>query len=174
MTDTRENEKGRKKAPHGSTGRRDRASVAKPPARQSRRPVLDERVPGLLLDSLASVQAALASAPTGLSYSDMRKAAAIAEDEKRELTSAALSMAAEHPAFFSQHRDVLEFAVVWAGMHAARVDHLFALRDAKRETGAPNEHACTGREAVLFTVVILAPLLIFILFQVLQSRRGNV
>lgn len=173
VKDTRENEQGSKKTPRGSSNPQ-RASAATSRKPQLQRPVLDERVPGLLLDSLASVQAALASACTAVPYSDIRNALAVTDDEKRELTSMALSIAAEHPAFFSQHRDVLEFAVVWAGMHAVRVDHLFALGDEQPETGARNERACTGREAVFFALVILAPLLIFVFVQALKFRRGNV
>jgi len=175
VNDSPRNEQSTKKTPRGSTAKHNHPSAANlQTAPQHQRPALDERVTGLLLDSLASVQAALASAATGAPYTNMRKAVAFAEDEKREVTSAALAVAAEHPLFFSQHKEVLEFAVVWAAMYAVRVDHLFALSDVQPETGARNERACTGREAVFFALVILAPLLIFILFQALQFRRRDV
>jgi hypothetical protein len=164
----------RKKTELRSTGNRLRGRTDRPrTVSQCEPPALDERVPGLLLESLASVQAAIASASTGLPYSDLRKALRIGEDEKRELTSAAVSAAAEHPAFLSQHKDVLELAIVWAGMHAQRVDHLFSRGDEQGEAKAQSEHVCTGREAFFSALVILAPLLIFVVVQFLQYRRSN-
>src|SRR5690242_3663201 len=48
------------------------------------RSILDERVLGLLFDSLTTVQAAIVSATEGMPYRSLRQAMALGEQEKRE------------------------------------------------------------------------------------------
>lgn len=141
------------------------------------RPILDERVPGLIFDSLATVQAAIISASKEIPYRALRQAVAIAEQEKHELTSAAQAVAAKHSAFFSQHRDALELVASLMAINAAQMDHLLSLIDqsdglpAPAELGPSEEHVCPAREALGIAVVVLAPLALLALILILKRRK---
>ena len=128
------------------------------------RPVLDERVPGLIFDSLATVQAAIVSASKEMPYRALRQAMALGEQEKHELTSAAQAVAAQYPAFFSQHKDGLEFVAGLMAINAAKIDHLLSLIDqsdgspVRAESGPSGEHVCSARVALGIALIVLAPL----------------
>ena len=141
------------------------------------RPILDECVPGLLFDSLASVQAAIVSASKKVPHRTLRQAMAIDEQEKRELTRAAQAVAAKHAAFFSKHRDALEFVTVLTAINAAQMDHMLSLIDqsdgppAPAESGPSGEHVCSAREALVIAFIVLAPLALLALILILERRR---
>ena len=140
------------------------------------RPILDERIPGLLSDSLTSVQAAIMSASEGLSYRTLRQAMTLGEQEKNELTSAAQAVAAKHPAFFAQHKDALELVIALTAFNAAHMDHLFSLLGQSDDSPAPKpvppgEHVCSAHEALGMALIVLAPLGLFALVLLIQHLR---
>jgi hypothetical protein len=134
-------------------------------------PVLDERIPSLLLDSLLLVQSAIASATTGVPYGVMRQAMASSEEEKRDLTRAVQAAAAKHSEFFTQHREVIEFAAIWTAIHAQKVNAVCAAFDAMQaESGQLGGKVCSIREALVDAVIILAPLVLLTIVVILQRR----
>jgi hypothetical protein len=156
-------------------GKQDGSEGSRPQAEE--RPSLDGRIPGLLFDSLASVQAAIVSASKGVPYRTFRQAMALDQQEKHELTSAAQAVAVKHPAFFAQHKDALEFATVLTAINAAHMDHLFSLlgqsddSPAQAEPIPPVEHVCSAREALGMALIVLAPLGLFALVLLIQHLR---
>ncbi len=141
------------------------------------RPILDERVPGLLFESLATVQAAIVSASEKVPYRVLRQTMAIGETEKCELARAAQAVAAKHAAFLSQHKDALEFVVGFMAVNAAQMDHLLSLVDqldgssAHAESGPSVEHVCSAREALAVAGIVLAPLALLALILILKWRK---
>lgn len=128
--------------------------------------VLDERVPGLLLDAISSVNAATASAIMGLPYSEARQAAAPNEEEKRELTCAVREVAEKHPEFFKQNKVAIEFGVAWAAVHAKHFDNLLT-----RCSDTLEESACLPLQVLVLVAVVLAPLLILVVVAIAQDAR---
>jgi hypothetical protein len=141
------------------------------------RPILDERVLGLLFDSLTSVQAAIVSATEGMPYGGLRQAMALGEQEKRELTRATQAVVAKHPAFFLKHKSALEFATVLTAINAAHMDHLLLLIDQVDGLPAPaaaemlGQHVCSASEALAIALIVLAPSGIFALVLFIQRLR---
>jgi hypothetical protein len=141
--------------------------------------ILDERIPGLLFESLASVQAAAVSASQGIPYRALRRAMALESNEKSELTHAAQAVAAKHPAFFSQHKDALEFVAVLMAINAAQMEHLLSLMDQFDGSPAPSapgpmgNHICSVREALGIALIVLAPLGLLALVLLVQHLRRN-
>jgi hypothetical protein len=135
------------------------------PLPSARPAAFDDRVPSLLFDSLACVQAAILSTSSKLPYRDLRQVLLCSEGEKCELTSAALTVAAKHPAFFSQHKQFLEFAVAWARVNSPKVDQLYSLAE------ECDEKVCSAREALGAALLVLAPLAVFALVLIMKSRR---
>ncbi len=139
--------------------------------------LLDERVLGLLFDSLTTVQAAVVSATEGMPYRTLRQAMALGEQEKHELTRATQAAVAKHPAFFLKHKNALEFATVFTAINAAHMDHLLSLVGQGDDSTAPaaaetlGEHVCSPREAVAIALVVLAPLGICALVLLIQRLR---
>ncbi len=171
---------------HKKTGRTNPASPRRkldgserPRPQPEERPVLDERVPGLLFDSLASVQAAIISATKGLPYGAVRQAMALDPQEKHELTSAAQAVAAKHPAFFAEHKDAIEFVAVLMAFKAVQMDHLLSLlgqsdrSPVPAESGPSGEHVCSAREALAIAFIVLAPLGLLALVLLIQHWRRN-
>jgi hypothetical protein len=161
--------------PGRTRGKQDGSERSRP--QPAARPSLDGRIPGLLFDSLASVQAAIMSASKGLSYRTLRQAMTLGEQEKNELTSAAQAVAAKHPAFFAQHKDALEFVIALTAFNAAHMDHLFSLLGQSDDSPAqakpvpPGEHVCSAREALGMALIVLAPLGLFALVLLIQHLR---
>jgi hypothetical protein len=147
-----------------SGSRRQRSSHSQP--QPGGRPVLDERVPTLVLDVISSIGAAIASASMRVPYSEARQAMASNEDEKCELTRAVVEVAEKHYAFFKQNKAVIELGVVWAAVHVRHFDNFFA-----RVDGAVEEPVCSPRDALFFAAVALAPLLIFAFVSIVQHSR---
>jgi hypothetical protein len=143
------------------------------------RPILDARIPGLLSDSLTSVQAAIMSASKGLPYKALRQAMAIGEEEKHELTSAAQAAVAKYPAFFAEHKDAVEVVTVLMAINAAHMDHMFSLlgqsdgSPALAQPGPLGEHVCSAREALGMALIVLAPLGLLALVLLIQHWRRN-
>jgi|HubBroStandDraft_6_1064221.scaffolds.fasta_scaffold260399_2 hypothetical protein len=141
------------------------------------RPILDERVPGLIFDSLATVQAALVSASKEMPYGALRQAMALGEQEKRELTSAAHAVAAKYPAFFSKHKDGLEFVAALMAINAAKIDQLFSLIDhlngplLAAEPSASEGHVCSAPAALGIALIVLAPLWLLAVVLILEHIR---
>jgi hypothetical protein len=141
------------------------------------RPILDERVPGLLFDSLATVQAALVSASKEMPYVALRQAMALGEQEKRELTSAAQAVAAKYPTFFSQHKDGLEFVAALMAINAAKIDQLLTLIDQLNgpllaaEPGPSEGQVCSARAALGIAVIVLAPPWLLAVVLILEHLR---
>lgn len=143
---------------------------------------LDERIPGLLLDSLTTVQTAILSATERTPYRVLRQAIAISEAEKSELTTAAQAVAAKHPDFFCEHKDALEFALALTALTAMKFDHLLTAMD-QSLTDEPNlspamardevsgQHICSAREALAIALVVLAPLAILALALLIPHLR---
>jgi hypothetical protein len=168
-------EAGRTK-PAQARGRQDGCERFRP---QTQRSILDERIPGLLSDSLTSVQAAIMSASEGLPYRTVRQAMALGQEEKNELTSAVQAVVAKYPAFFAPHKDAFEFATVLTAINAAHMDHLFLLLGQSdtppgpAEPDPPAEHVCSTREALGMALIVLAPLGLLILVLLIQHWRKN-
>src|SRR5215471_2267445 len=76
-----------------------------------RSPLLDERVPALLIDATESVTAAIASATTKLSYREAHQAMAVNCEKKRELIGAIQELVDKHRTFFTVNKAVIEFGV---------------------------------------------------------------
>ena len=133
-----------------------------------RGPVLDERVSTMLLEAISSVNAAIASANTKLTYAEARQAMAVDEEEKRELTSAVQEIVNKHSAFFSENKAAIELCVAWAAVHAAHVDNFSALADS---TNTVKEAACSPGEAFLVALLVLGPLAIFAVVSIVRHLR---
>jgi hypothetical protein len=127
-------------------------------------PILDERITGVLFDSLASVQAAILSATGGLPYGAVRQAMAIGEQEKVELTRAAQAVAAKHPAFFLKHKQLFEFTAALTAINAAHVDHLLSF-------ALSGDRGCSTREALFAALSILAPLVIVAIVLIVKRKE---
>ena len=140
-------------------------------------PLFDSRLPGLLFDALGIVEAAIASAASGLPYRAVRQASLLEEPEKRELSHAALAAAEKHPEFFAKHKDLIEVAVAATAFHAAKIDAMRALidqADTSASTGEPTAvhgKPCSTREALWIAAIVLAPL-VFV-GVLLLCRRGK-
>ena len=140
------------------------------------RPVLDERVPGLLFDSLATLQAAILSASKKVPYKVMRQAMVIDEQEKCELTRATLAVANQYPTFFSQHKDSLEFVAALMVINAAQVDDLLSLidqSDISLSSDGSSGYVCSGRQALGIGLIVLAPLAILAVVFIVKHWRKN-
>lgn len=138
---------------------------------------LDERIPGLLWDSLTRVQAAIMGASKGIPYEALRQTMVLGKEERNELTSAAQAVAAKYPAFFAEHKDLIEFVTVFMAFKAAQMDHLLSLlgqsdaSPAPAEPGPPKDHVCSAREALAIALIILAPLGLLALVLLIQHLR---
>jgi hypothetical protein len=169
----------RKKARHAKSARLGikQSGAARSRSQSEDRPVLDERVPGLLFDSLTTAQAALVSASKEMPYTALRQAMAISEPEKRELTIAAQTAAGKYPDFFSQHKDGIEFGVAFMAINAAKIDQLLSLIDQSDNSPIPadsgpfGEHVCSAREALGIALIILAPLWLLALVLIVEHLR---
>ena len=147
-------------------------------ARGDARPLLDERLPGLLLDSFAPVEAAIVSAATGIGYGEARQAVTIGEDEKLQFSHALAQLASKHASFVAAHEPLFEFVAVFSAVNAAHVDHAFTL--AKNSEGAgveaeppqPTDQACSKREALVAALVVLAPLVIAVIALIVKGRNN--
>lgn len=137
-----------------------RASVTASKHQPADNRALDDRLPGLLLDALAPIEAVIGSAVTGLPYSALRTAAAVDEDGRRELLRAAQVAAAAHQDFLAERRSEVEFLVPLMAITAAQVDQLFTLLDAERTGSGQPPQACSPREALLVGLIVLAPVLL--------------
>ncbi len=141
------------------------------------RPILDERVLGLLFDSLTSVQAAVVSATEGMPYRTLRQGIALGEQEKHELTRATQAVVAKHPTFFLEHKNALEFATVFTAINTAHMDHLLSLVGQADGSPAPvaaetlEGHVCSASEAVAVALIVLAPLGVLALVLLIQRLR---
>jgi len=141
-------------------------------------PLLDERLPGLVLDSLVPVEAAIVSAATGIGYREARQAVMIGADEKLHLSFALEQFAAKHSSFVRAHEPLFEFVTVFSAVNAAHVDHVFTLAknsecsDARAETAPPTSDACSKREALVAALVVLAPLVIAVIALIVKGRNN--
>lgn len=137
------------------------------------RPMLDERLPGLLLDALTPVAAAIASAATGMDYREARQAMAMGAEEKLQLSQALEQVAAKHATFVLAHGPLVEFAAVFSAVNAAHADHLLSLAKQTEgldtETGSPQ--ACSKREAILVALLVLAPFVIAAIVLIVKGRK---
>lgn len=146
-----------------SYGAKQHGSEHSPP-QPGRDSVLDERIPGLLFDSLASVQAAILSATGGVPYRTLRQASVIGEQEKDELTRAAQAVAAKHPAFFLKHKQLFELTAALAAINTAHADRLLS--------SAPSgDHGCSKGEALFASLFILAPLVIVAIVLIVKRKE---
>ena len=153
-------------------------STGGPQTRAKDLPLFDERLPGLLLDSLAPVEAAIVSAATGIGYREARQAAKIGEDEKLQFSDALAQLAAKHASFVVAHEPLFEFVAVFSAVHAAHVDHLFTIARNSEAPGAeaeppqPGGQACSKREALVAALVVLAPLVIAAIVLIWKGRNN--
>lgn len=136
-------------------------------------PQLDDRLPGLLLDALAPVEAAIGSAFTGLPYSTLRACAGTDEDSRRELLCATQAMVAAHPDFFVEHRSAIELFVPLMAISAAQLDQLLMFVDAEQaRSGLPMQPFSAG-QALMTALVVLMPVLLplagFVLFRLIRK-----
>jgi hypothetical protein len=110
------------------------------------------------------VQAAIMGASKGIPYEVLRQTMVLGKEKRNELTSAAQAVAAKYPAFFAEHKDLVEFVTVLMAFKAAQMDHLLSLlgqsdaSPAPAEPGPPKDHVCSAREALAIALIILAPL----------------
>jgi hypothetical protein len=133
--------------------------------------VLDYRLPGLFLDALAPVEAAIASAATGVPYVAMRSAMCVDQDHRREVLRAAQAVAAKHPDFFAEHGSELEFFVPLMAVSAAQMEHLLMLVDTEQAGSERPVKPCSAAEALVIGFIVLAPLALLTLILVLKWRK---
>ena len=148
---------------------RDREPVLVMPAPAS--PALDERIPGFLLDAFAPVEAAIASAATGVPYAAMRRATEVDEDGRRKLLCAAKAVVAEHPQFFAKHLSEFEFIVPFMAITAAQVDHLLRLKAVQQAESEMPPQPCSWREAAMIGALVLAPVLLLAGFAIYKLLK---
>jgi hypothetical protein len=79
-------------------GKQDGSEGSRPQAEE--RPSLDGRIPGLLFDSLASVQAAIVSASKGVPYRTFRQAMALDQQEKTRIDERRPGRSGQTPGIF--------------------------------------------------------------------------
>jgi hypothetical protein len=131
-------------------------------------PVLDERVPTLLIGAIRSVTAAIASANMKLTYREAHQAMAVNFEEKRELTNAIQEIVDKHPAFFTENKAAIEFGIDWAGLHGAKFDIIFAITD---DANTVERAALSPGEALFVALLVFAPLAIFAVVSLVQHLR---
>lgn len=134
-------------------------------------PFCDERLPGLLLDALAPVQAAMASATTGAPYTAVRAAMDV-DNRRRDEFSRAVQVAAARSDWFAEHRDGIEVIVGIMAISAARVDMLLQFADAERAGVGLEPEPCSTRDAVVIGLIVLTPVLLaagFVLYKLLKK-----
>jgi hypothetical protein len=143
------------------------------------RPILDDRVPALLFEALASVQAAIVSASQRVPYGVLRQTVAIAEEEKRELARAAQKVVAKHADFFVQHKDALEFVTALMAVNSTRMDYLLSAIDQSVASAepigceSPGGHVCSAGEALGIALIVLAPLGLLAVVLIVEHLRRN-
>ena len=133
--------------------------------------VLDSRLPGLFLDALTPVEAAIASAATRLPYVAMRSVVSLDEDRRGEILNATQAVVAKHPDFFAEHRSEIEFFVSLTAVTAAQVDHLVTLVDTEQAGSKQLAKPCSAVEALAIALFVFAPLALFALILVLKRRE---
>ncbi len=115
-------------------------------------PVLDERLFGLALDSLACVQAQLASFIAGIPYGAAREATRFSEEEKAKLAEAVQKVAIKHAATFAEHKDAVQLGVAFVAIQATQLDQILCL--------AAGDEPLTGKQCLVGLLITLAPLVI--------------
>ncbi len=123
-------------------------------------PVLDERLPGLLLDALAPIEAAIASAMTGAPYTIVRGAMDLGEDHRSKLLHAAQAAVAAHSDGFAEHRSAIEFVLGLTAINAGQMDTLLTLLDAEQVGAGQPAKPCSTRDAAVIGLIVLAPVLL--------------
>ena len=137
-------------------------------------PVLDEQLPGMLFDALATVQVVLGSANTGVPCAAMRPIMVLSQDERRELSRAVRSIATKHKAFFSEHKEIIEFTAVLATLHAAHVEAALAMPHAPQPgVEKSKERVCSSGEALVAGLYILAPIMFLAVVLIVKHLRRN-
>jgi hypothetical protein len=127
--------------------------VTKPSERQTGAPpVFDCRLFGLALDSLACVQAQVASSIAGIPYGAVREATRFSEDEKAQLVEVAQKIAIKHAAAFAEHKEVVELGVAFIAIQATRLDQVLCR--------AAGDKPLTWKQCLVGLLIILGPLLI--------------
>ena len=115
-------------------------------------PVFDGRLFGLALDSLACIQAQLASSIAGIPYTVAREANRFSEEEKAKLVEAAQKVAIKHTAAYAEHQEVVELGVAFIAIQAAQVDQVLC--------SAAGDESLTWKQCLVGLLITLAPLLI--------------
>jgi hypothetical protein len=128
---------------------------------------LDERLPSLLLDALAPVEAAIASVATQASYAAMLSAVNIDQDRRHEILRATEAVVAKHPGFFAEYRSELEFLVPLMAINATQVGHVFMQQAGSRQLVKP----CSAAEALVIGLMVFAPLALLALIFVFNWRK---
>ena len=136
-----------------------------------RTPQLDDRLPGLLLDALAPIEAAIASAGTGVPYAAMRSAMEVDEIGRRKVLSATKAVIAEHPQFFAEHHSAFEFIVPFMAITAAQVDQLLKHTAAQHAESEKASQPCSWREAVIISALVLGPVLLLAGFAIYKLLK---
>ncbi len=122
--------------------------------------MLDERLPGLFLDSLAPVEAAIGSAAAGVPYAAMRSAMNVDEDGRIKLLRSAKAAVAGHREFFAEHRAAFEFLIPLMAIIAAKVDGLLTLAGAEHENAGLEPAPFSTRDALVIGLIVLGPALL--------------
>lgn len=138
---------------------------------------INESLCGLLFDSLASVETAILSATEKVPYTALRQLMALGAEERRELMGATHAVVAKHAAFFVQHKNAVELALVLTALGAAKVDHLLSVVGPSEspspaaQEGVTGVHVCSLREALGIALIVFAPLGILALVWLVQHLR---
>lgn len=152
-------------------------STGGPQIRGDARPLLDERLASLLLDSLAPVEAAIVSAATGIGYREARQTVTVGEDEKLQFSHVLAQFAAKHANFVTAHKPLFEFVAVFSAVNAAHLDYVFTMAKHSEGSGVeaepprPTAHACSKREALVAALVVLAPLVVAAIVLIVKGRN---
>lgn len=134
--------------------------------------ILDDRLPGLLLDALTPVETAVLSAVSGVPYCTIRTIVNVDEIRKREICAAVQAVVTKHREVFAEYHGVLEFIVPFMAVTASQADCFLILADASRNESAMSAEPCSPRKALIIALIVLGPLALFglVLFSKWRNR----
>jgi hypothetical protein len=120
---------------------------------------------GLILDSLACVEAITASCIAGVPYTGLREVMRFSDAQKGEITNAVQKVAANHAAAFAAHKDAIELGAALTAMQAAQLDQVLLL--------AADDEPLSWPQVLGSLAIIFAPLLLLLaLFWLKRLQAG--
>ncbi len=132
---------------------------------------LDEHVPELLLNSLWSIQAGIASAATGRPYTEMRQIFTLKNEERSRLSTAALGIVEQHADFFRDNRDLIELVASLMGSTAAAMDRTEEIMAEASAKENQQTRVYTPKESFWLGTIILAPFILVLVVVVVKHLK---